>query len=228
MAKTSRHFVKQQQPQKYISDKEKRILICVGAALIVIIAAIFLVSALTNETIAVKNGALVGTEDNWIIANAGKGGEQKYYKYGEYDFSDYNGEVVPEKLSYDENSTAVRLYPISDDNVEGFVYATARPAKEVAESVSIQMAGMLNDGQSSAAEEFGDGYIYWYTTTEETQQDDGTTANTYIQAFSCYLPADHNGSIIVRVTYRFDSPDLYVDEDTGHAAINEIIRHIKY
>ena len=224
MAKSRRHYVKQQGPEKYLSDQEKRILIYIGAVLIAAVIAIFLITALTDATIAMKDGALVGTEDNWIIANAGKGGVYKYYKYGEYDFTSYDGEAVPEKLSYDANSTAVRLYPADGSYTEGYVYATSKPAEEIAGTVSRQMAYMLNDGEVSDVEKFGDGYIYWYTTVEEDAQEDGSVINTYVQVFSCYLPAKPDGSVIVRATYRFDSADAYVDYETGCAALSDIDR----
>ena len=228
MAKSSRHFVKQQEPAKYLSDKEKKILIGIGAALIIIVAAVFIITALTDDSIAVKNGELVNTEENWIIANAGDSTNPEYYKYGEYDFTGYEGEIVPEALSYDANSTAVRILPAGNGNAEGYVYAVSRPAKDIAESVSGQMGYMITDGEANSAEEFNGGYIYWYTTVEEAEQEDGSVTETYVQVFSGYMPAAYDGTIVARVTYRFATADEYVDAETGYAAVSELLEYIEY
>ena len=224
MAKKGSHYVKKS-AKKYLTDKDKKLLVICAVALVVIVAAFFIITALTDNKLDMKDGKVVGAGDNWIIANAASGGETVYYKYGEYNFSGYDGEVVPGSVSYDDNATCVELFPADGRYAEGYVYASSKDPATVINNVSSQIGFMLTDGEVHDPEEFMDGYIYWYTTTE-TNED--TEEVKYAQVFSAYLPAENNGSIIARVTYRFDTPDEYVTADIGYAEVEAIAEYIEY
>ena len=224
MSKKSSHYVKKS-TKKYLTAKDKKLLIISAAVLAAVIAAFFIITAVTDPALEIRDGKVVGAEENWIISSAERGGETCYYKYGEYDFSGYDGEVVPGSVSYDENTTCVELFPSDGRYASAYVYAGSKTAHETVENVSSQIGFMLENGDMRMPEKFMDGYIYWYTATE-TDEETGTVL--YKQVFNAYLPAENDGTIIVRVTYGFETADDYVDAETGYAEVEAIAKNIKY
>lgn len=229
MAKKGSHYVKKS-AKKYLTDKDKKLLIIAAIVIVVIVAAFFIITSLSDKALEVKDGKVVGAGDNWLISSADRGAETCYYKYGEYDFSGYDGEVVPGTVSYDDNATCVELYPADGRYADAFVYAGGKTAEFTVNNVSSQIGYLLENGDVHEVEEFMDGYIYWYTATEtqEAASEDEAETVVYKQVFSAYLPADSDGCIIVRVTYDFDTDAEYVAAETGYAEVKAIAECIEY
>ena len=228
MAGKGYHYVKEKGSKPLFTKKDIRNIIIALAAVIVIVAAFFCYIKLSDDTLTLKNGSVSGVEDNWIIANSGTGNGDNYYKYCEYDFEGYDGEVVPGKLSFDENGTCVELFPSDGRYANGYVYATAKDAETVVRNVVGQIGGILAEGTVYPYEEFEGGYIFYYTAREDRVTDEESEATTpvYIQVFTAYIPAAHDGTVIVRVTYEFESPECYVDAETGYSEVSAILSGI--
>ena len=165
MAKKGSHYVKKT-ARKYLTEKDKKLLIISAVVLVIVVAAFLIITSVTDPALDMKDGKVVGVEENWIISAADRGAETRYYKYGEYDFSDYDGEVVPGSVSYDDNATCVELFPADGRYTGAYIYAGSKDALATVENVSSQIGYMLENGDVHMPEEFMDGYIYWYTATE--------------------------------------------------------------
>ena len=217
MSKKGTHYVKKS-AKKYLTARDRKLLIISGIALIIAVAAFLIFTSLTDDSIEIRDGKAVGAGENWIIAGSGSGDKREYHKYGEYDFSAYDGEVVPDSVSYDDIATCVELFPTDGRYASAYVYGGANSAEETIENVSSQIEYMLENGEVHTPEEFMDGYIYWYTA--DITSDDGTVTPT--QIFSAYLPAENDGCIILRVTYESE----FVDAETGYAELSAIAKQI--
>ena len=227
MAKKGSHYVKKT-TKKYLTDKDRRILVIAAIALVVIVAAFLIITSVSDKALEVKDGKVVGAGDNWLIAAADRSAETCYYKYGEYNFSGYDGDVVPGTVSYDDNATCVELFPADSRYAGAYVYAGSKTAELTVNNVSSQIGYLLENGNVREPEDFMDGYIYWYTATEtqESASGDEVGAVVYKQIFSAYLPAASDGCIIVRVTYDFDTDTEYVTAETGYAEVKAIAEMI--
>ena len=230
MAGKGSHYVKPKQEATFLTKKDVKWLIGIGIAIVVAIIAITIGIKIADDSLVVKNGKLDGVEPGWIVANSGDKSAVKYLKYGEYDFSDYDGEVVPGCLSFDEYATSGELFPSDGRYASGYVYATSKEAEFIVQNVTWQIGSILTNGTVYPYEEFEDGFIYWYTATEERIIDEEAelSETVYVQTFSAYLPADHDGCMIARVNYEFDSADKYVDAETGYAEVRELVKGLKY
>jgi len=230
MAGNGSHYVKPKKKAGYLTRKDVRFLSGIGIGIVVAIIAIYAIITLSDESLVVKNGKLDGVEPGWIVANSGDSSAIKYLKYGEYDYSDYDGEVVPGTLSFDEYATCVELFPADGRYASGYVYATNKEADFIVRNVSSQIGGILTNGTVYPYEEFEGGYIYWYTATSDKviDEENGISETIYIQTFSAYLPADHDGCMIVRVNYEFTSPDEFVSAETGYAEVSKLIDGLTY
>ena len=230
MAGKGSHYVKPKANKPFLTKKDIKWLIGIAIAIVVVIAAIALYVKLTDESLTVRNGKLNGVGENWIVANSGDSSGIKYLKYGEYDFSGYDGEVVPGSMSFDEFATCVNLYPADGRYTDAFVYATNNDPQFVVRNVTTQIGGILANGVVYPYEEFEDGYIYWYTCTEERiiDEENELSETVYKQTFSAYLPAEHDGSVIIRLNYEFATPDEFVDAETGYAEMKTIVEGLTY
>lgn len=228
MAKSSRHFVKTQKKKAYLTKKDLKMLMWIVIAVVIAAALYFIISFITDDSISIKDGKLVDVGDNWIVSNAGNNNDPKYYKYAEYDLTGYDGEVVAGHTSYDELATSVELYPADARYEMAYIYSVENKPDEVIGNVTAQIGHFLTEGEVHAAEEFEDGYIYWYTTRVDEETEDGETSTYYNQVFSGYIPADNDGTLIIRVTYRFDDAAEYVEPEVGYDEVRSILEHFSF
>ncbi len=230
MSRKSSHYIRPKSNKPLFSKTDIKWMIGIAIVIAVIVAAIIVYAQLTDETLRMKNGKVVGAEENWIIANSGKSNTPSYMKYAEYDFSGYAGEVVSGGVSFDENATCVELFPEDDRYVSAYIYASGKDTDTVVRNVTGQIGAVLTEGSVYPAEEFNGGYIFWYTAREDRVIDEETEEkeSVYIQVFTAYLPADNEGTLIVRVNYEFDSPESFVDAEIGYAETEALLNGLSY
>ncbi len=233
------HYVKPQGKKPYLKKWEWGVVLSVLGAILLGVAAYFVIQEARDDSLPVKKGKVVTDVVNPIVVNEGTSNKPKYYLYGSYDFTPLDAEVTVEPVNEDGNETGIYIYPHDEAYAYAFLYGENSDAQATARNVQSQIGSMLPNGDVHALTAFSrgrrTGSAYWYTFWQEKKDENGQVildengqpVKEYQQTFSCYLPTAR-GCLIVRVAHKGANESVYVDETTGYAEIGAILDCIQY
>ena len=242
----SKGYRKAAQKKPYLSKKDITIL-CV---LIVVLAiGAILLFTYDDGALKVKDGKIVDPGENWLIVNGNLKGGHRYFKLGEAgEIPGYTME--PQPFVSDDNLHQFNYKPEDEGGaVTGITLsASAYDPARLAEA-NAKMVASVKDSEVSdvATDKAGDMEYTYYTYTHayyaapETEDNaeeapaeeqaevpaeeasDDQAPNHFEQAMNAYLPAAHDGSVIITVTAEADSADSYLTEDQLKETLNQAI-----
>ncbi|MGI6238406.1 MAG: hypothetical protein ACOYI5_02130 [Christensenellales bacterium] len=226
--------MKQKGKQPYLSKREWRLLIVILAAAALGIAIFFIVSAALDDSLPMKDGAVVTGADNWIVVNEGSSSNPKFYQYAAYDFAPLGAEVELTEASRAENSTGITLRRADAAYEYAYLYGNKNDYATISESVHKQMGALLQNGEVHDIKPFAlgerTGNVYWYTNWAVVLDEDGIPIHDengaeiieYNQTFNCYMPTTR-GTIVARVVYKGADESVYVEPDDGYAELRAVL-----
>ena len=177
----SKGYRKTPEKKPYLTKRDIKLL-CAFVAIIVIVVVAF--ALYDDGALKVEDGAIVGMEDNWLVANGGTSQRPRYYKLGEAgELSGYSMDS-----SFASDASLIRdiyYYPEAEDNPVDYVSMGASQVKaaELAETVSTTLSGIegCEVSEVRTGESNGLGYTYYgytlqYTSTDPSEAEDDAAA----------------------------------------------------
>ena len=243
----SKGYRKAAQKKPYLSKKDI-VILCV--VLVVLAIGAILLFTYDDGALKVKDGKIVDPGENWLIVNGNLKGGRRYFKLGEAgEISGYTME--PQAFMSDDNLYQFNYKPedegsaVTGITLSASAYDPARLADANAKMIASVKDSVVSD---VATDKAGDIEYTYYTYTHDYFAEDETedeteeaseaeaqeeapagetsedqAPNRFEQALNAYLPAAHNGSVIVTITAEAQDADSYLTEDQLKETLNQAI-----
>lgn len=226
----------------FLTRKEIYFLIAIVALVVIgiIISLIY-----DDGALKVKNGALQGVEDRWIVANGGTVSTPRYFKLGEV--GELDGYTHVNLLSASDTLiTDNYYYPTQDENPIDYISISTGSIKNSTTTdlgTTIVEAVRATDGYTVTSDltegHIGDiAYTYYaFTnesyvapegtdTTEDAKANEDPAPNTFGQSMNAYVATAHDNCLMIHVVNEVESPEDYLSDDELHATLETVISAI--
>ena len=230
--------------QKGFSKGELKTLIIAAVVLVLAIAAIIILpdAIEARHLIKVKDGALQGVEDNWLVLNVGTSSHPKYRKIAEVDPAEGYSFEKTDHLSSLNLSTNLTFKADDEQNAVADTYvalSSANECKALAEKafsniqsgVITSQLNVLTQSDKLQTCDVNGVQGYWYTmnySSEVPAEEEGGEATTkYSQNVYLYLPAGiKDTSVILSASNTCESEEEFGDVDAMLEMLKEASTHI--
>lgn len=217
-----------------LSDKNKQIIKIAAIAVVAVILLIIIwYNAIYDDgSLKVKNNAIVGAEENWLVAELDGGKNSDYYHIANLDApagytavdNGLGGSSLRTEFSY-ENADGISIY----------VSAVGKDVDAMIDSVYATFTNMTADNgmvTDVVSEEIAQGtaryFTYQYAYPIGEAADENTPAPMeYSQALVYYVPvAERDCCVLVSVSDTYDAADKYVDDSVLYAVAQDFVKGI--
>lgn len=181
--------------------KEQKLGILIGVGVLVL--AIVLFALLYDDgSLKVKNGEIVGAQENWIVADLSQSSSRhKYYKLGEVEPLEGFTEDTESTLQTSSNLTTVFAAKPNDENAaisSYYVTGVARKADEMIAEVHERFPqwGYECGDITTLTLDDGTEMPYFISSYTPAEGQDGYAS----QSVCAYIPAQHSASVLISLS----------------------------
>lgn len=202
------------------TERTRRTLMITGIAVVAVIVLLIVgyYGFYNDGSLVVRNGEVVGKQDNWLIAERTPGKNSKYYHLADVEAIEgfkYNGPLTT-SINGANIKTDFTFIPEDENSPINRIYVSpvaARSPKEMAEYVRPTMLNYAGEnGTVSEIESFNapSGTGYWFNYAY-SNTDTETGVVKYYQSAVMYVPCRYNNSsVLISINVVGDSEEVYM------------------
>lgn len=211
------------------TERTRKSIICalIALAAVIVLVVVWYYGFYDDGSLKIRNQAVVGAEDNWLIGKLDKGKNSEYYKLGTVETPD-GYELTDEKLtgtsSIPNYKTELVYKPLEDNGVDTLNITTVgKSVNDMIDYVYDPFTRMVasdkeNPGVISEVKELaapsGTARYFTYAYSHKNETEAGAAETRYTQSLVCYIPANvKNSCVLVSVNVYPDSAEGFLSED---------------
>lgn len=211
------------------TERTRKSILCalIALAAVIVLVVVWYYGFYDDGSLKIRNQAVVGAEDNWLIGKLDKGKNSEYYKLGTVETPD-GYELTDEKLTGTSSTpnykTELVYKPLEDNGVSNlYITTVGRGVDDMIDDVYDTFSKMVtsdeeNPGTISEVKELdtASGTARYFSCAYSRQNDTetGGTETKYFQCLLCYIPANvKNSCVLVSVNVYPDSAEGFLSED---------------
>ena len=191
-------------------SKKKMLYICIAVAAVIALVLIWYYGIYNDGSLKVKNNAVVGAQENWLIGQRSGGKNRKYYHIADVaEIQDYT------PVEGSASTGPATSFSLNNEDYTMYISPVNSGVSDMVESVYplfdqlVAENGILGEVKEQASNLGTAKYFsYQYGTTAE----DGTTS--YNQSMVMYAPSSYKDTcILISVSLSPESEEGYVTEE---------------
>lgn len=211
------------------TERTRKSIICalIALAAVIVLVVVWYYGIYDDGSLKIRNQAVVGAEDNWLIGKLDKGKNSEYYKLGTVETPE-GYELTDEKISGTSSTpnykTELVYKPLEDNGVSNlYITTVARSVDDMIDYVYDTFSKMVtsdeeNPGTITEVKELnaasGTARYFTYAYSYQNDTETGGTETKYSQCLVCYVPANVKSScVLVSVNVYPDSAEGFLSED---------------
>lgn len=196
-----------------------------AVAAVIVLIFVWYYAIYDDGSLKIKNSAVVGKEDNWLIVDRGSGKNSDYYKVGVAGVPE-GYTLTDEAISSSASSYKTEfVYRPAEENGVDTLYITgvSKSADDMIDSIygtfqSMTTGDEEHPGTISEVTDLstpsGTARYFTYAYCYDNDTESGAVEVRYSQSIVCYVPANYSDAcVLVSVNVNGDSADVYLSDD---------------